>query len=113
MRPAAHPRVMPPAAQRDRTAGLATNTGTSAVRLCIPDEQLHHLPEGQHVPDTLPPGSLLPRKGDVMYLTSTSAWSVEIVIHELLCGDRVRVEVWLTWIGSARHARDLRSASTH
>jgi hypothetical protein len=83
------------------------------VRLMIPDDQVRHLPDAPRIPDRLPPGSVLPRQGDVIYLTSTSAWAVSVVIHELLCGDRVRIEVWLDWVGSARHARDPRCTSTH
>jgi hypothetical protein len=79
----------------------------------IPDEQLQHLPDGQQVPNSMPPGSTLPRTGDVIYLTSTSAWAVRAVIHELLPGARVRIEVWLEWVGSARHRRDPLAWFTH
>lgn len=75
------------------------------VHLCIPDDQRHHLPEHQAIAQTMPVGASRPVAGDVVYLTSTSAWVVRMVIHELLPEGRVRVEVWLEWVGSARHVR--------
>lgn len=73
-----------------------------SVVLCISDDQLVHLPQGIVVP-TWPADAHVPRKGEVIYLTSTSAWVVAIVIHEIVRGGAVKVEVWLEWIGAARH----------
>ena len=86
---------------RPRRAARVPAPETS-VTLCIPDDQLVHFPQGVSFP-TWPAENQLPRKGEVIYLTSTSAWAVEIVIHEFLAGGAVRVEVWLAWAGSARH----------
>lgn len=43
--------------------------------------------------------------GEVIYLTSTSAWGVAMVIHELLPGGHMRVEVWLEHVHAARYQR--------
>lgn len=113
MKAVAHKRVMPPAGRHDRTDDLAAHTATPAVRLCIPDEQLQYLPPYGTVPSAMPAGSVVPRKGEIVYLSSTSAWTVSLVIHEFLPGGTVRIEVWLEWVGSARHARDPLYPSTH
>lgn len=85
---------------------LAQPASTTDVHLCIPDDQLVHLTQGQAIPQW-PAGRRLPRNGEVIYLTSTSAWVVVMVIHELLPGSDVRVEVWLEWVGAARQVRYL------
>lgn len=64
-----------------------------------------HLAHGQSVPNW-PEGAALPRIGEVIYFTSTSAWGVAMLIHELLPGGRLRVEVWLEHVNAARHYRD-------
>lgn len=83
----------------------------STVHFCIPDEELPHLPIGQALP-TWPAGAPMPHVGEVIYLTSTSAWAVRIVIHEFMHGS-VRTEIHLVWIGPARHLRDPRSDCVH
>ena len=61
---------------------------------------LQHLPQGIFVP-TWPADALAAqRRGD---LTSTSARVAVVVIHEFVPGGAVKVEVWLEWIGAARH----------
>ncbi len=75
----------------------------SSVHLCIAEDQLCHFPRGQQVP-TWPASAPAPRTGEVVYLTSTTAWAVRIVVHELVHGC-LRTEVWLDWIGASRHAR--------
>lgn len=91
----------------DRLRSRATN-----VHLCIPDDQLVHFPNGHTMP-TWPQSAPTPRVGEVIYLTSTSAWAVSAIIHEIVHGGEVRVEVWLVWIGSARFARESGFESTH
>ena len=76
----------------------------ATVHLCIPDDQLAHLPEGLPIP-AWPAEFPTPRIGEVLYLTSTSAWLVHTVIHELLHGD-LRTEVWIERVASARVSRD-------
>ena len=75
------------------------------VRLCVTDDQVPHLPQGQPVPTLWPRGAPLPRDGEVIYLTSTSAWVVRMVIHEFLPGGALRHELWIEWVGAARHCR--------
>lgn len=99
-----------------RTSAQAPRCSISAetasnVHLCIPEEQLMHFPNGQAMP-TWPAGAPVPQAGEVIYLTSTSAWAVRTVIHEFMRGS-LRTEVWLEWIGSARHLRDPRSDFVH
>lgn len=83
------------------------------LRLCIPDDQLPHLPPFQSVTTVWPKGAPFPRVGEVIYLTSTSAWVVKIMIHEFVPGGALRHEAWLEWIGSARHGRVSEANSVH
>jgi hypothetical protein len=57
----------------------------------------------------LPPGAPLPREREVIYLSSTSAWSVELVVHEWLTPVDLRVEVWIRHVGSSRFKMDDRA----
>ena len=92
-----------------KALSIARSEPTFTVRFCIPDDQLKELPQGQHVPQTLPKGALVPRVGDVVYLTSTSAWGVSMVIHEMLPGCDVRIEVARTHRGfPVSHAAGIR-----
>jgi hypothetical protein len=75
------------------------------IHLCIPDDQMRHLPKRRRAPAYLPESAPLPRQGEVIYLSSTSAWGVAMVIHEWESPDRLRVEVWLEHVGGARHSR--------
>ena len=84
----------------------------SRVIFCISDEQLPHFPSGQAMP-TWPAGAPVPQPGEVVYLSSTSAWAVRVVIHEFMRGGGVRTEVHLEWVGPARHPRDPRSDCVH
>jgi len=77
----------------------------TTVHLCIPDDQLVHAEELPSWALCMPEGAPLPRKGDVLYLSSTSAWAVILVIHERLSRDMTRVEVWLEYTSCARHSR--------
>lgn len=78
----------------------------AAVHLCFPDDQLAHFPEGKSDVPRWPLGVPAPRQGEVIYLTSASAWAVSLVIHELVFGGGVRTEIWLEWIGASRHRRE-------
>ena len=82
------------------------------VHLCIPDDQIAHFPQGQAIP-TWPLGVQPPRIGEVIYLTSTSAWVVSMVVNELVHGGGVRIEAWLDWIGASRHRRVAECTFTH
>jgi hypothetical protein len=87
-------------------ARVLLSSPISEIRLCIPDDE-------RHLADELPAWALewpesapLPRNGDVIYLTSTSAWGVSMVIHERLSRDVTRIEVWLSHVGASRHHRE-------
>jgi hypothetical protein len=75
------------------------------IHLCIPDDQERHLPRHRRAPRYLPPTVPLPRQGEVIYLSSSSAWGVTMVIHEWRSQEDLHIEVWLEHVGSARHAR--------
>lgn len=66
---------------------------------------MRYLPKRVRAPDVLPDGAPLPRQGDVIYLSPSSAWAVQMVIHEWDSAESVRVEVWLDHVSSSRHGR--------
>ena len=82
------------------------------VKLCVPDDQVPHLPSlvGTVYARTSsagtsldwPAGAELPKVGEVVYLSSTSAWGVTMVIHERRPGGAIAVQVWLEYVSSAR-----------
>ena len=81
------------------------------VKLCVPDDQVQHLPPrvtGMYCNTTSnvsmdwPAGAELPKAGEVIYLSSTSAWGVTMVIHECRPGGVIGVEVWIEYVSGAR-----------
>jgi len=82
-----------------------TSGVTVEVCLCVPDDQEVHLPKRRRAPKRLPADVPLPRIGEVVYLSSTSAWKVLLLIHEWRAVDRLRIEVWLEHVGGARDYR--------
>ena len=89
-------------ATQPTTPRAATNV---RVHLCIPDDQERHLPKRRRAPQFVPPDVPMPRVGEVIYLSSTSAWMVSRLIHEWTSAVDLRIEIWLEWVGSARHSR--------
>ncbi len=83
----------------------AAATPRIEIHLCVPDDQERHMPKRRRAPRFLPLTAPLPRMGEVVYLSSSSAWQVDLVIHEWRSPVELRVELWLVWIGNARHAR--------
>ena len=75
------------------------------VHLCIPDDQERFLPKRRKAPEYLPADVPLPRTGELLYLSSSSAWVVTRVIHEWLAGPELRIELWLDHVGSSRYER--------
>lgn len=75
------------------------------IHFCIPNDQEAHLPKRRRAPHCMPPTVPLPRQGEVVYLSSSSAWGVTMVIHEWRSPSDLRIEVWLEHVGSSRHAR--------
>jgi hypothetical protein len=75
------------------------------IHLCVPDDQERHLPKRRRAPQYLPAMAPLPRVGEVIYLSSSSAWGVELVIHEWRTPHDLRIEIWITHVGSSRHTR--------
>jgi len=65
------------------------------VHLCVPDEQRRFLPRRRRAPEYLPPNAPLPRAGEVVYMSSTSAWGVTMVVHEWRSPSELRIQVWL------------------
>ena len=75
------------------------------IHLCVPDDQEHLLPKRRRAPIYLPSDAPLPRRGEVIYLSSSSAWGVSMVIHEWRAPTVLHIEVWIEHVGNARHAR--------
>ena len=75
------------------------------IHLCIPEDQERHLPKRRRAPLLLPRDVPLPRIGEVIYLSSSSAWTVRFVIHEWRSASELRIELWIECIGSARQSR--------
>ena len=78
---------------------------TVEVCYCIPEDQRPHLPKRRRAPDCYGAGLPVPRMGEIVYLSSSSAWLVIMVIHEWRGAGLLRVEVWLEHVGGARLAR--------
>lgn len=53
----------------------------------------------------LPLEAPLPRIGEVIYLSSSSAWGVAMVIHEWRSAQDLRIELWLEHVHAARQQR--------
>jgi len=75
------------------------------IHLCVPDDQTRFLPKRRRAPAYLPHNAPLPREGEVIYLSSTSAWGVAMVIHEWRNSHHLVVEVWLEYLQGARARR--------
>ncbi len=75
------------------------------AHLCVPESQTKYLPKRRRAPHFLPPNAPLPRMGEVIYLSSSSAWGVGMVVHQWLSPQHLRVEVWLEHVTSERHMR--------
>jgi hypothetical protein len=75
------------------------------VRYCIPQDQEKHLPKRRRAPAHLPPGVPIPRQGEVIYLSSSSAWAVAMVIHEWANPRKLQVQLWLEFVSSSRERR--------
>lgn len=73
------------------------------VQLCVADDQEEYLPRRRRAPGTLPRNVPVPGIGDVIYLNSTSAWVVKLVIHEWRTPQYVHIGVWLEHVNSPRH----------
>lgn len=92
-------------ARMKRTRGPAVPRTGVAVRYCFPDDQLPHVPENNRAPTQIPLSAPVPRTGDVVYLSSTSAWIVTTVIHEWRSPTDLIIEVWMDHLGGSRSSR--------
>lgn len=75
------------------------------IHFCVPTHQQKLLPARHRAPELLPTTAPIPRMGEVIYLSSSSAWGVSMVIHEWLSPGALRIELWLEHVGSAHQAR--------
>ena len=73
--------------------------------LCVPEDQVQYLPKRRRAPVYLPADVPLPRQGEIVYLSSSSAWVVLSVIHEWRSHEHLRVEIWIEHVSGSRHAR--------
>lgn len=76
-----------------------------ARHFCITDEQQAHIPSRRRAPAALPPEAPTPRRGEVVYLSSSSAWIVSTLIHEWRSPRDLRIEIWLEYAGTGRFKR--------
>jgi hypothetical protein len=83
-----------------------------SVHLCIPEDQEHLAPKRRRAPRQLPPDLPLPRVGEAVYLSSSSAWVVSYVIHEWRTSRDLRIEIWLNYAGAGRYPRSEGFTST-
>ena len=83
------------------------------VELCVRPDLVPHLPDYRAAPTMLPLNAPVPRIGEIIYLSSTSAWMVYMVIHEYLSANELHIEVWIDWVGAARHMRPEGAKLTH
>jgi hypothetical protein len=87
----------------------ASNSTTKTIKVCVhycvPEDQKRFLPKRIQVPKHHPAHAPVPRQGEVIYLSSASAWGVDGVIHEWRHNaTELHVEVWLMHV-SSRHGR--------
>ena len=86
-------------------APAATNSHPAIrIELRAIEEGGVQLPRRRRAPLFLPMTAPLPRIGEVIYLTSTSAWGVRLVVHEWLAPDDLHVIVWVEHVGATHHA---------
>ncbi len=75
------------------------------IHYCVPDDQEAHLPVRRRAPHYVPAVVPLPNVGDVIYLSSSSAWGVRMRIYEWLSPEDLKIEIWIDYVGSSRYAR--------
>lgn len=88
----------------DLAMASAEHTPRVTVHLCVPDDQVRHLPRRQRAPEHLHPDIPLPRQGDVIYLSPRSAWGVQLVVFDWPRPGEMRVEIWLQHVATT-HGR--------
>jgi hypothetical protein len=67
------------------------------------DDDAHLLPRRRRHPQYLPLHTPLPRVGELLYLSSTSAWGVKGVLHEWIAPDRLNITVLIQYLGGSHH----------
>ena len=77
----------------------------TAICIELRTEEQHAalLPRRSRAPQYLPVNAPLPRKGEIIYLTSTSAWGVHGVVHEWIAHDELRITVFIEPLGRTHH----------
>lgn len=102
----------PPSSPTDGQHMRLTGRPHIDVRFCIPDDQLQHAPRRRRAPSYMGADIPLPRAGEFVYLSSTSAWVVSEVVHEWRAPIHLVVQVWLQYAGGAHAARSPEFART-
>ena len=74
------------------------------IEIRATEESDEPLPKRRRTPTRLPLTAPLPRVGEILYLNSTSAWRVAMVVHEWLASDHLTIVVWLTHLGHTHHS---------
>lgn len=89
-----------------KTTGHGTVSHCPAIRIELRPIEEHAalLPKRRRAPQFLPLHVPLPRQGEVIYMSSTSAWEVRGVLHEWLSPEFLHVTVLIEHQGSTHHA---------
>lgn len=86
------------------TADAVKPTNVTA-HYCVTDEEEIHLPRRRRHPRLLPRDVPLPRVGELVYLSSTSSWSVKRIVYEWRNSHDMRIQVWLEYEGPTHFGR--------
>jgi len=78
-------------------------TPAICIELRPTDEHAMLLPRRRRAPQYLPPQVPLPRQGEVIYLSSSSAWAVKGVLHEWLSPQQLHVTVLIEYQGQTHY----------
>lgn len=79
---------------------------TVEMHYCIAEDQQRWMPKRRRAPPHMSPRDVpVPRQGEVVYLSSSSAWGVAMIIHEWHAPNHLRIEVWLEHLASSRQQR--------
>lgn len=73
------------------------------IELQAVEESQMPLPKRRRTPHYLPLHAPLPRTGEIIYINSTSAWRVVLVVHDWLAPDDLHLLVVVEHAGAPHH----------
>ena len=101
-------RNLPDAGAQQAAAAAQTMTPEPTkytAHLCVPDDQVKHLPKRRRAPDLIAAWAPIPKVGGVICLSRNSAWGVLMVVHDWQGPAILRVEVCIEHVSSERRTR--------